>query len=111
MTPPQPTITIRRAELARALSLPAIDFRVLMALAMTVQPSSGRTWEAPERLALRLGLTEALLTSSLKRLAREDFLEEQPGVMKGLPSIELGPLLIRGHEAPPNLPLEPRPPV
>lgn len=108
MTPPRPTVVLRRAELVRGLSLGATDLRLLIALLVRACPSSGRTWEPSERLAEALGLSDALIRAGLDRLEREGFVELQPGLLRGLPSVELGPVLVRSHEPPENLPVEPR---
>lgn len=108
MTPPRPTIALRRTELVRAQRLSATDLRVLVALILRACPSTGRTWEPSERLAEALGLSDAVVRAALHELVRHGLLEIHPGVMRGLPCIELGPLLVRAAEPPENLPVEPK---
>lgn len=109
MTPPQPILRVRREDLARALYLPASDVRVLLFLLVHACPNTARVWEPPDRIADALGLPVSVVEDALHALAGRDFLEEHPTLMRQLRCVELGPVFLRGIDAPPNLPVEPRP--
>jgi hypothetical protein len=111
MTPPQPVLRVRRDDLVRALSLDATELRVLVLLLVSACPVTGRVWDPPERMAERLGLPTSVVDDALHALAGREFLEEHPTLMRTLRCTELGTVLLRSFTPPPNLPVEPAPPV
>jgi hypothetical protein len=106
MTPPQPVLRIRRADLVRALRLPPSDLRVLVLLLVRACPSTARIWEPPDRMAVELGLPLSVVEDALHALAGLDFLEEHPTLMRQLRCVELGPVFLRAFDPPANLPVD-----
>jgi hypothetical protein len=109
MTPPAPILRIRRDDLIRTARLSANEMRVLVHLLIHACPSTGRIWEAPERIAETLGLPPTVVDDALHALAGLDFLEEHPTLWRQLRCVELGPVFLRTMFAPDNLPVEPPP--
>ena len=109
MTPPEPVLRIRRADLVRALNLSATDLRVLVLLLVRACATTGRVWEPPSKIAETLRLPVPVVEDALHALAGHDFLEEHPTLMRQLRCVELGPLFLRSIGAPSNIPVEPRP--
>lgn len=107
MTPPEPILRLRRAELARALRRPAVELQVLVALLVHACPETRRVWEPPERLAELLELPVSLVDDALHALGSLDFLEQHPTLMRQLRCVELGPVFVRRTTAPENLPVDP----
>ena len=105
----RPTITLRRTVvLWIATRLSPLDVTVLLYLVAHACPTTARVWMTPARTAEDLGLTSGVVEQVLVHLARESVLTTF--VVRGnLHGIELGPVLIRDHDAPENLPVEPVP--
>ena len=106
MTPLRVIITLRRSPLLWAVTkLPPLDVTVLLYLVAHACPTTARAWATPGRIAQDLGLTSGVVEQALVHLARESMLTTF--VVRGdLQGIELGPLIVRDHDAPENLPIE-----
>jgi DNA-binding MarR family transcriptional regulator len=98
-------IHLRERELARALaSLGPADLMVLLKLVILADAGTGIAHVRAEDLATELVLDPQFVTRALERLAARDFLEELTEEAD-TEFVELGPVLVRRGNAPPNLPL------
>jgi len=107
---PTRIVTLRRVPLALATrTLPAADLHVLVALALTACPRTGRVWTTPLRLADELTLAPAAVEAALASLTAHGHITlwSRSSSTLALRCYEIGAVLARQVEAPDNLPVEP----
>lgn len=101
-----PTLQLRRDVLLRAVqTLPPLTLKVFIHLLASACPHTARVWTSVLRIETALGLSTGVVTQALDTLTRERFISVTV-VHGNLWAIEIGHLLIRDDEAPPNLPVE-----
>ncbi len=107
MTTSPTTITLRREPLARALGrLAPMDAFVLLHLALTAHPATGRVWATLHRLAEDLAIPSGIVEHAVTRLAEQKLVEVQSPRHGRLGCIDLDPVLVRSDDVPANLPVE-----
>lgn len=100
-------ITFRREQLARAArTLDADSLRVFVAIA-TRATDTGRAWFSADHLARELRLDVPTVHHVLRRIAEADLIERLPAWRDAIETIEMGPVFVRAHATPTNLPAEP----
>lgn len=106
------TLTLRRGALTEAArSLPAVDLRVLLVLAASACPRTGRIWTTPLRLTDETALAPAVVDASLTSLESRSHLSLFARGHAALRCYELGPIFVRALPEPPeNLPVAPHDP-
>ena len=105
-------VSFRRGALTDAArALPAVDLRVLLVLAATACPRTGRAWTTPLRLAEELAIAPASVDAALTSLESRAQLSLFSRGHGALRCYEFGPVLVRALVEPPeNLPVAPHDP-
>lgn len=110
MTPVR-LVSFRRVVLAEAAPrLSPDDFRLLVLLALSACPRTGRVWTTPLRLAEELGTAPVVIDAALQTLLAAGHITLYARSRAALRCYELGPVFQRALDEPPeNLPVEPAP--
>ncbi len=105
---PTASVTLRRAPLGQILAtMPGEACRLLLHLARSACPRTGRVWMTPLRAADDLNLPVTLVDQLLLSLVSAGHLSLWSRGTGALRCYALGALYVLAHDTPMNLPVEP----